>query len=53
VVENLTIEVVAENDQVLAIPGRRLLIRVPGIPDPSFAHEIEPGPVHDGGALAL
>src|SRR6202011_830984 len=53
VILDFAIELVAQDDHVLAIPWKHLLIGVSGIPDPGFAHEIEAGALNNGGVFAL
>jgi hypothetical protein len=40
--EDLPEKFIAENDLILEFAGQSLLLGVPGIPDPGFAHEAEP-----------
>ena len=53
VIQNLTSELVAQDDQVLAVPRQKLLLGVPGIPNPGFGHEVEPGAVDHRSTFAL
>jgi hypothetical protein len=46
-IEDLPIELIAEEDHVLAITRQKLFIRVSGIPDSGFRHEVEPSAVDD------
>jgi hypothetical protein len=52
-VENLVIELVAQNDHVLAITRKEPLFRISRIPNPRLAHEVESCAMHDRGALSL
>jgi hypothetical protein len=47
-IEDLPIELVAQQDHILAFAAKQFLFRITGIPDPRLGHEIEPCPVHDG-----
>ena len=51
--EDLPKEFVAEDDLVLKFARQGLLIGVPGIPDPGFAHEAESCLMDDHGFLTL
>jgi hypothetical protein len=53
VVEYLAIELVTQDDHVLTIPRQKLLIGVFRIPDPGFAHEVEPRAMDNGGTFPL
>ena len=44
---NLSIELFAQNDPVLAISRQRLLLGIAGIPDARFRHEIESRAMND------
>jgi hypothetical protein len=50
---DLLIELVTQDDHVLAITWQRLLFGISGIPDPSFGHEAEACPVNNDGPRAL
>jgi hypothetical protein len=43
--EDLTIELIAQENHVLAIARQKLLVRVSGIPDSGLTHEVEPSTV--------
>jgi hypothetical protein len=45
--QDLLIELFCKDNEVLTVPRKALLARVPGIPDPRFAHEMESGLVHN------
>jgi len=53
VIEDFAIELLTQNDHVLAIPWKKLLIGVSGIPDPGFAHEIKTCTVDNRRTLTL
>jgi hypothetical protein len=53
VIESLPVELVAQDNYVLAVARKELLIGVSGIPDPGFAHEVESRLVDHGGTLTL
>jgi hypothetical protein len=53
VIQDLAIELVTENNHVLAIPRKKLLIGVSGIPDAGFAHEIKTCAMDNGSTLTL
>src|SRR5215471_18760735 len=44
---NLSVELFAQNDPVLAISQRQLLLGIAGIPDSSFLHETESRAMND------
>src|SRR5215472_12306517 len=46
--QNFLIKLFAEDNQILAVARKTLLIWVPRIPDPCLAHEMEPRLVHNG-----
>ena len=50
---NLFEEFVTENNLVLKAAGESRLIRVSRIPDPRFAHEVEPRSVHHSRLFSL
>ena len=50
---NLSIELVAQNDPVLAISRQQLLVGIAGIPDASFRHETESRTMNDDRPLRL
>src|SRR5215471_2265125 len=45
--QNLLIELFSENNQILTVARKALLAGIAGIPDPRFAHEMEPRLVHN------
>jgi hypothetical protein len=51
--QNLFEEFIAENDLILEFARQRLLLGVPGIPDPCFAHEAESCLMYDHRSQAL
>lgn len=53
VIENLAIELVAQNNHVLAVPLQELLLGILRIPDPGFAHEIKTGAANNCCTFAL
>jgi hypothetical protein len=53
VIENLSVELVAQDNYVLADARKHLLIGVSGTPDPGFAHEVEADLVDHCGTLTL
>ncbi len=53
VILDFAIELVTENDHVLAVARKKLLIGISRIPDSRLAHEIEPGTMDNGGTLSL
>src|SRR6516162_6395250 len=50
---NLSIELFAQNDPVLAISRQQLLLGIAGIPDSSFRHEVESRAMNDHCSLRL
>ena len=50
---NFPIELIAQHHDVLAVAGQVRLLRIAGVPDARFSHEIEPGLVHNRRSLAL
>src|SRR5215472_1892379 len=46
--QNFLIKLFGEDNQILAVAWKTLLIWVPRIPDPCLAHEMEPRLVHHG-----
>src|SRR5689334_10821629 len=52
-VENLTVELVAKYDHVLAVARKEPLIWISRVPDACLTHEVKPGAVDNCGALSL
>jgi hypothetical protein len=51
VAQDLTIKLIAQNDHILTVARKELLIGISRIPDPGLAHEIEPGAIDNGSAV--
>src|SRR5689334_22733757 len=50
---NLPIELLAQNDHVLAITRQQGLFQISRIPNPRLRHEVESGTMHDSGPVSL
>ena len=50
---DLPVELVAQDDDVLAVARQAVLFRIPGIPDPRLRHEVEANLMNDRGGDSL
>jgi hypothetical protein len=50
---DFAVELVAQNDKILAVVGQELLVGISGIPNTRFRHEVEAGAMDHGGPISL